>query len=92
MTRAQEANLAHIQEQFELGMDRKYRAGAAEHGTCLSDLPASRLADEAMGEAYDQVAYLTTLRVKLLELEQENAALRAELQPATKVMNQEVKS
>lgn len=70
MTAAQEAHLERLKSQFCSLMDRKYRAGASEHaheyGGDLLNVPAVRLLDHAIDEATDQIAYLLSLREKLL--------------------------
>lgn len=52
-------------------MDSKYRKGAVEHssefGGELLNVPALVLVDHALEEAIDQLAYLLSLREKLIQ-------------------------
>jgi hypothetical protein len=54
MTDAQEADLLHIQQIFNIALDRKYRQGQAAHGGNLWDRDC--LADMGQ-EVLDMVAY-----------------------------------
>jgi hypothetical protein len=65
VTNAQEAHLRRIKAEFCQLVDAKYRAGAAEHGGELLDVPALGILDLAIEEAIDQVAYLLSLKEKL---------------------------
>ncbi len=65
MNPAQEAHLARVKAEFAVITDAKYRAGAAEHGGELLDLPESMILDLAIEEAVDQVVYLLSLKEKL---------------------------
>ena len=62
MKASQEAHLERIKSGFVALVDRKYRAGAAEHGGVLLELSEEVLVDEAIGEAVDQVVYLLSLK------------------------------
>ncbi len=68
MTPEQEYHLDSIKHDFFVLVDKKYRAGQAEHGGDLTDLSAMKLLDSAIDEAIDQVVYLFTLKDKLTEL------------------------
>ena len=71
MTTSQEEHLQRIKNNFCELMDAKYRRGAVEHscefGGELANVPTLRLVNHAIEEAIDQVAYLLTLREKLLQ-------------------------
>ena len=67
MTPEQEAHLSRIQTSFDVAVDKKYRAGQAEHGGDLFSLSTLTLLEEGMKEAIDQYVYLFTAREKLLE-------------------------
>lgn len=67
MTTKQEKHLLRIKGQFINKVDKKYRAGQAEHGGDLFSLSSITLLDAAIDEAIDQVVYLLTLRDKLTE-------------------------
>lgn len=67
MTGEQEQHLQQIKDEFGEAVERKYRAGAAEHGGNLWDKTPLQLCDEAIAEAIDQVTFLLTLRTKLAE-------------------------
>ena len=73
MTPAQEAHLSRIKSEFARLADTKYRKGAAEHSGELLDVPSLKILDYAIEEAVDQVAYLLSLKEKLIE-ELTNAA------------------
>jgi hypothetical protein len=60
-----EDHLASIQDEAWELIDRKYRAGQAEHGGDLWKLPKGELLDSAIDEAIDQVVYLLTLKQKM---------------------------
>ncbi len=64
MTAEQERHLQDIKNEFNLLVDSKYRAGAAEHGGDLQQMSVVDLLDNAIKEAIDQVTYLLTLRKK----------------------------
>lgn len=70
MTPSQEEHLQRMKESFCELMDAKYRKGAVEHsrefGGELLNVPALGLVNHAIEEAVDQVAYLLSLREKLL--------------------------
>ena len=66
MTQTQEAHLARVKAEFIALVDAKYRAGAAEHGGELLALPDLSILDLAIEEAVDQVAYLLSLKEKLV--------------------------
>lgn len=66
MTQDQERHLNIIKEQFELKVDKKYRAGQSEHGGDLWTMDLLKLVDNSIDEAIDQFVYLTTLREQLL--------------------------
>ena len=55
-------HLDHIRLQTCIRLNKKYRAGQKEHGGFLPDLGVSKLLDEAIKEAIDQVVYLLTIR------------------------------
>ncbi len=65
MTPEQEEHLQDIISQTTTMMERKYRAGQAEHGGNLADMSKYKLLDCALEEAIDQVVYLLTLRANL---------------------------
>ncbi len=65
MTPEQERHLSDIKREFTGLVDRKYRAGQAEHGGNLWDVRVMRLIDNAIDEAVDQVVYLLTIRRQL---------------------------
>lgn len=65
MTNEQEAHLARIKEDFERAVDKKYRAGVAEHGGNLWEHSALHLIEEAMQECVDKYTYLHTARENL---------------------------
>lgn len=66
MTKQQERQLRQIKREFRRRVDRKYRAGVAEHGGYLGDLSELELIESAMAEAIDQFCYLYALREKRL--------------------------
>ncbi|MBI2818110.1 MAG: hypothetical protein HYX72_14340 [Acidobacteria bacterium] len=66
MTKQQERQLRRIKREFRRRVDRKYRAGVAEHSGYLGDLSDLTLLDDAIAEAIDQCCYLYALREKLL--------------------------
>ena len=66
MTQDQEAHLARVKAEFIALVDAKYRAGAAEHGGELLALPDLSILNLAIEEAVDQVAYLLSLKEKLV--------------------------
>ncbi|MBI4460251.1 MAG: hypothetical protein HY648_09370 [Acidobacteria bacterium] len=67
MTKQQERQLRRIKRAFRRRVDRKYRAGVAEHRGYLGDLSELELIENAMAEAIDQYCYLYALREKLHE-------------------------
>ena len=66
MTDQQEGQLCRIKQEFLARVDRKYRAGVAEHHGYLGDLSELELIDNTIAEAIDQFCYLYALREKLL--------------------------
>ena len=68
MTPEQESHLASITKRFHELCDKKYRAGQAEHGGNLWEVPIGGLLDAAIDEAIDQVVYLLTLKDRLTGL------------------------
>ncbi len=70
MTTSQEEHLRRLKKEFCELIDAKYRRGAVEHsrdfGGELVNVPNLGLVNHAIEEAIDQVAYLLTLREKLL--------------------------
>lgn len=68
MDQGQEQHLASIVNEFKLECEKKYRAGQAEHGGNLYDVPVMSLLDYAIDEAIDQVTYLLTIRQNLRKL------------------------
>jgi hypothetical protein len=75
---AQEDHLRNIKADFDAAVDRKYRAGAAEHGGNLWDKSPLQLCEEAIAEAIDQVTFLLTLRNQLITLSQRESVRAAE--------------
>ena len=67
LNKQQEEHLKKLKESFAKALDKKYRAGAAEHGGCIWDNP--RLLDEAIDETVDLYAYLMTFRDVLREIQ-----------------------
>lgn len=65
MNREQKEHLQDIKEQFLELVDKKYKAGAKEHGGNIWEIPIDNLLDEAIDEAVDQVVYLLTLKEQL---------------------------
>lgn len=65
MEPGQEQHLATICKEFESLVTKKYRAGQAEHGGNLYDVPVMSLLDYAIDEAIDQVTYLLTIKQQL---------------------------
>lgn len=78
MTPKQEAHILSILQQFERQADAKYRAGQAEHGGNLWDLPLLQIIDNAIDEAVDQFIYLSTIRGKIVQMQMEMAAAMRE--------------
>lgn len=66
VTPEQETHLECLKLQFGLWADKKYRNGQREHGGNLWENTPIRLVELAIDEAVDQVAYLLTLRDKLV--------------------------
>ena len=70
MTAEQEKHLERIKAECCALLDRKYRAGALEHqheyGGQLLHVPLLKLVDHAIEEAIDQVAYLLSIKEKIL--------------------------
>jgi hypothetical protein len=70
MTNSQEEHLARIKTRVCELMDSKYRKGAVEHssefGGELLNVPVLMLVDHALEEAIDQLAYLLSVREKLI--------------------------
>lgn len=62
----QEAHLSHILGRVSERLQDKYRAGHAEHGGDLWDQSVLTLVDAGIDEALDQLAYLLTVREKLV--------------------------
>lgn len=67
MSERSEMHLARVKIETVSDMDRKYRAGHAEHGDDLLDMDTLRLIDEAISEATDQIVYLRTLRDRFVK-------------------------
>ncbi len=67
MTEEQEKHLLSIQKAFYHAVDKKYRAGAKEHGGNLTDATPLQLIEWAMDECVDQWTYLKTCRDKLIK-------------------------
>lgn len=65
MTEHQEVHLFDLKKEFAEAVDKKYRAGQAEHGGDLWDQSFIKLLDAAIDEAVDQFVYLSTLKMKL---------------------------
>lgn len=68
MTPDQEAHLASIIKRAAEATDKKYRAGQAEHGGNLWEVPIGALVDNAIDEAIDQLAYLLSIKDHLTGL------------------------
>lgn len=68
MTPQQEAHLASITKRVAELLDKKYRAGQAEHGGNLWEVPIGSLVDNAIDEAIDQLAYLLSIKDHLTGL------------------------
>jgi hypothetical protein len=62
LTSDQKQHLVRLFCQIEDRVDARYRAGAKEHGDCLTDKSPSFLLDAAIEEAVDQLVYLLTLK------------------------------
>jgi len=62
MTPEHNQHLKSIASEAEALILRKYIKGQREHGGNLWEMPASKLLDNAIDEAVDQVIYLLTLR------------------------------
>ena len=58
-----EEHLARIKAKFSDQVDRRYRAGNAQHGGFILDKPG--LLDEAIEECVDQYVYLISLKEQL---------------------------
>lgn len=69
MTPQQKAHVTKLQSEATDRIGTKYTKGAQEHGGNIWDLTPSRLINEAIDEAIDQVVYLLTLRDQIVELE-----------------------
>ena len=67
MTEKSEAHLSRLLAELGLLVSDKYRAGAAEHGGDLTDMPVGKLIDEAIQENIDSLVYLLTAKAKLNE-------------------------
>lgn len=64
MLPSQESHLRSILVEAEQRIDAKYREGAKEHKSVLSDAREEHLLEMAIEEAIDQVVYLITLKQK----------------------------
>jgi hypothetical protein len=60
MTDSQVKHLDHLKHQACKQIDRKYRAGAAEHGGDLQDMSIRDLLLNARDEAVDKFTYIQT--------------------------------
>lgn len=69
MNAERENHLRSIICRVQSKIDEKYTAGQAEHGGNLWEVPGLELLDNAIDEAIDQLAYLLTLRDKLVKLD-----------------------
>lgn len=65
MTDDQENHLDDLKDDFLDLVDPKYRAGAAEHGGNIWDMPVEKLLESALEEVVDLFVYLRTLQQKL---------------------------
>jgi hypothetical protein len=63
----QEDHIRVLQEVFQEAIDRKYRAGVAEHPGFIWNKTETDLLDEAIDENIDQFVYLLTLKQKFKE-------------------------
>jgi hypothetical protein len=63
----QEEHLKGLVKKISEDFEEKYRRGAKEHGTILSEYKEETLIDEAINEALDLCAYLYTLKEKINE-------------------------
>lgn len=62
MTHSQEEHLQRIKSRFATDVDKKYRAGAKEHGgNLLLNYTPRQLVEQAIAEAIDQYVYLVSL-------------------------------
>ncbi len=70
MTAEQEKHLSRLKQEFCELLDAKYRRGAEEHKDTyegvLMKVPLVKLVDHAIEEAIDQVAYLLSIKEKIL--------------------------
>ena len=62
MEARQETHLQRVKQRAAEIIDKKYRAGQAEHGGFLLDIGVDGLLDAAIDEAVDQVVYLLSLK------------------------------
>ncbi len=65
ITSEQQAHILHLQQMCAKMINKKYIAGAKEHGGNIWDMPNEELLDQALDEAIDQVVYLLTLKDNL---------------------------
>lgn len=65
MNQSQEDHLRAISFRFVTDLDKKFRAGAKEHGGDLRDMTPLQLLRCAKDEVLDQWVYLDTLEEKL---------------------------
>jgi len=63
MTPAHETHLEEIMQSFDAAVNRKYRAGVAQHGGMLWTKP--RILDKALEECVDQYVFLYTLKQQM---------------------------
>lgn len=70
MNERQEAHLARIQKKVHYKLNKKYRAGAEEHGGELEIIPHLDILNMALDEAIDQCVYL----ISAIEQEEERLA------------------
>ncbi len=75
MTAEQEKHLTRLKWEFCRLLEDKYRRGAKEHKHVyegvLLNVPLLKLVDHAIEEAIDQVAYLLSIKEKLLGTREE---------------------
>jgi hypothetical protein len=60
MTEEQQEHIVRIQLDFNAMSQKKFEAGAREHGGDLRDMTILQLIENAMDEAIDQFVYLHT--------------------------------
>jgi hypothetical protein len=77
MTPEHEQNLKEANESFMALNEKKYRAGQAEHGGNLWEVP--NLIDEAMNEIVDLWNYLFNLKKQIRHLQAKFDAYKDEL-------------